>query len=358
MAFPFDGQPNLRPGAERDPFSHAPRYDPTLSLDDLFEDFLAGSATLIGSATERVYKYDWSIYRRWLTEANIAPVLGSVNEQHFVEYIAYLQRRPKQKGTGTLSSHSVHHYVRVIRTFVRWLVAKGYYTSDPFAGGGRGIMPRQGLRVLKTAQVIDVEMLLKGSEGKPRSSLEAASRGRDGFVIMLVTDTGMRTSEVAHLDVGSIDTDSGWVLLRETKWDRQRRVPLSRETIASLRVYLRQDRPILSATRPEAARHDDPLIVSAAGTRLTPQGIYQAMGRAYRRGGGTGGFGLHRLRHLFGTTAAERGMHPLISQLIMGHEDPKSQQIYQNPSDASIKREHGNMTPIHQLGAARRRRLA
>ena len=358
MAFPFDGQPNLRPGAERDPVSHAPRYDPTLSLDDLFELFLAGSATLIGPATERVYKYDWAMYRGWLTANDIAPVLGSVGEQHFVDYISYLQRRPKQKGTGTLSSHSVHHYVRVIRTFVRWLVGKGYYTSDPFVGGGRGIMPRQGLRVLKAAQLVDVEMLLKGSEGKPRSSLEAASRGRDWFIVVLVTDTGMRTSEVARLDVGSIDTDSGWVLLRETKWDRQRRVPLSRETVASLRVYLRRDRPTLSATRPEAVRLDDPLIISAAGKRLMPQGIYQAMGRAYRRGGGKGRFGLHRLRHLFGTTAAERGMHPVISQLIMGHEDAKSQRVYQNPSDAAIKGEHDNMTPLHQLGAARRRRLA
>jgi site-specific recombinase XerD len=65
-------------------------------------------------------------------------------------------------------------------------------------------MPRLGLRVLKTARVTDVDMLLKGSEGKPRSSIEGASRGRDAFVITLVTDTGMRTSEVAHLDVGSI----------------------------------------------------------------------------------------------------------------------------------------------------------
>jgi integrase len=63
------------------------------------------------------------------------------------------------------------------------------------------------------------------------------------------------------------------------------------------------------------------------------------MGRMYRRGGGKGRFGLHRLRHLFGTTASEHGMHPLISQLIMGHEDEKSQCVYQHPSAATIKLE-------------------
>lgn len=358
MAYPYDGEPNLRPGADRIAVSLAPRYDPALSLDALFEDFLAASASIIDADTERIYKYDWSMYRRWLTEVAVEPVLGTADKQHFVDYIAHLQRRPKLKGSGNLSSHSVHHYTRVIRTFIRWLVAEGFYPSDPFAGGRRGIMPRLGPRLLKTAKVVDVDTLLKGSEAKARSSIERACRARDAFVVMLVTDTALRTSDVARLTIGSIDTEDGWVLVRKAKWDRQRRVPLSRETIASLRGYLRRDRPVLSATPPESARLDDRLILSNAGTPLTRQGIYQAMGRTYRRGGGKGRFGLHRLRHLFGTTAAERGMHPLISQLIMGHEDEKSQRVYQHPSDESVKRAHGDATPLHQLSAARRRKLA
>lgn len=45
MAYPHDGEPNLRPGADRAPFNPAPRYDPGLPLDGLFEDFLAASAS-------------------------------------------------------------------------------------------------------------------------------------------------------------------------------------------------------------------------------------------------------------------------------------------------------------------------
>jgi hypothetical protein len=60
VAYPVDGDPNLRPGAGRIPFNPAARYDPNLSLDDLFEDFLAGSASIINTATERLYRYDWT----------------------------------------------------------------------------------------------------------------------------------------------------------------------------------------------------------------------------------------------------------------------------------------------------------
>ena len=359
MAYPFDGEPNLRPGAERVPVSLAPRYDPALSLDELFEDFLAGSASVITDKTERTYRCDWGLYRTWLDETGQAAVLGTITKQHLVDYIAYLQRRPKAKGQGTLSSHSVHHYVRVVRTCVRWLVDEGYYPGDPLAGGKRGPMPRLGPRVLKIAKKADVEMLLEGASNRGgRNRVERATRSRDELIVWLVTDTGIRTGEVVRLRIGEVDLDDGWLLIEASKWDRQRRVSINRETIATLRLYLRRDRPVLSATRPDETNPHDALILSRTGEALTPQGAYQAMGRAYRRGGGTGRFGLHRLRHLWGTTAAERGMHPAVSQQLMGHEDAKSQLPYQHPSDETKKRQHAQVTPIRDIRPARRRRLA
>lgn len=53
----------------------------------------------------------------------------------------------------------------MVRTFVRWLVAEGYYPSDPFFGGQRGVMPRFGPHLLKTTTPDDVEILLRGCEG-------------------------------------------------------------------------------------------------------------------------------------------------------------------------------------------------
>jgi integrase/recombinase XerD len=292
-------------------------------------------------------------------KAPVAPVLGSLSKQLFVEYIAYMQRRPKEKGRGTLSSHSVHHYVRVLRTFVRWLAAEGYYPGDPFAGGGRGIMPRMGPRLLRTARERDIELLLTGCDaGRPRNRIERALRDRDRCIVLLASDTGVRTEEVVRLVIEDAELEDGWVHVHKSKWDRERRVPVSRETIAALRLYLRRARPVLAARPAAEALPDEPLVLSASGAALTGQGLYQAMGRTYRRGGGTGRFGLHRLRHLWGTHAVEQNVPSRISQAIMGHEDAASQRVYQHPSEAAIKREHERSTPLRSLPAARRRRLA
>lgn len=375
MPYPFDGEPNLRPGAERLLVGSAPLYDPALPLEPLFEDFLAASASVINAVTEANYRQAWGIFTDWLVldetapgappatgarpKPPVPPVLGSFSRQLFVDYIAALQRRPKLKGRGTLSSHSVHHYTRTIRTFVRWLAADGYYPGDPFAGGRRGIMPRMGPRVLRAARQADIDILLAGCDAaRPRGPLERAARERDRLIVLLVADTSLRTQDVSRLTIGEVDPQDGWVLVRKAKWDRQRRVPVSREVLGALRVYLRKARPVLAARPAAEATPDEILFLSATGRQITGNGIYEAMGREYERGGGTGRFGLHRLRHLWGTTAAEQNMHPRISQAIMGHEDEKSQRVYQHPSDATIKREHNRVTPLRALPAARRRRLA
>jgi site-specific recombinase XerD len=129
--------------------------------------------------------------------------------------------------------------------------------------------------------------------------------------------------------------------------------------VAHLRIYLRRERPLLSSVPFDATRPDDPLFVSAqTGRAMTTNGIYQAITREFVRGGGTGRSGLHRLRHLFGTTASNGGMDPHVSQLIMGHAGPESQEPYQHPSNEVLREQHAKVTPIREIRVSRRRRLA
>jgi integrase/recombinase XerD len=359
VPYPYDGAPNLRPGAPVEPWSRATRFDPRLSLTELFEEFIVDSASIISAATEQTYRYDWGYFTAWLTASEAEPLLGSLSRELLVAYIAAQQRRPKRKGTGTLSSHSVHKYTRVIRTFNRWLVQRDYFPFDLLAGGKRGPMPRKGVRLLKLAKTEDLERLLAGTEVRGRNKLEQAARSRDQAILWLAGDTGLRTGEVARLALGTVNLEDGSALIHKAKEDRDRWVPLSRETVGYLRQYLRRERQILAAVRLEDARPTDPLFVSAStGAALTPNGIYQAMSREYQRAGGNGRFGLHRLRHLFGTSASEGGMDSKVSQLIMGHAGPESQEPYQHPSDSIIREQHARITPIRKLRPARRRRLA
>lgn len=360
MAYPDDGTPNLRPGAIPGAVTHAaaPRYDPELPIDELFEEFLDLSQGIINDNTTDVYRYDWAMFRSFLAEKELSPVLGTIDERTLVGYTAWLQRRPKRKGTGKLSSWSVNQYLRPIRTWIRWMVDRGLFHHDPLAGGRRGLMPKLGVRVLKTARISDVETLLSGAAPGGRSKIERAIRDRDALIVLLATDVGLRTEDVCRAQIGHLDLDACSLFIPAKKADRQRLVPLSREVVGKARAYLRAARPYLAAMPQTAFAPTDHLILSARGEPLTSNGLYQAMCRTWQRGGGTGRFGLHRLRHMFGTLAAERGMHPLISQQIMGHADEKSQRQYQHPSDEAVAAAHAKITPIRDLAPKRRRGLA
>jgi len=359
VPYPFDGSPNLRLGDAPDMRSRAARFDAELALSALFEEFIVDSASIINASTEKTYRYDWSYFIAWLAESGVAPRLGSLTHELLVAYIAGQQRRPKRKGHGTLSSWSVHKYARVVRTFNRWLVSRDYFPVDLLAGGKRGPMPKKGVRVLKLGKVADVEILLEGTEKRGRTNLERASRERDQAIVWLAADIGLRTGEVARLPLAMVDLEDGSALVRKAKEDRERWVPLSRETVGHLRLYLRRERPVLSSVPFEATQPGDPLFVSSkTGGALTPGGIYQAMCREYRRGGGSGRFGLHRLRHLFGTSASEGGMDPRVSQLLMGHAGPESQEPYQHPSRAVMREQHAKVTPIRSIRPSRRRRAS
>lgn len=372
MPYPHDGTPNTRPEAGP-PGRGAPgwRYDPELSLTELFAEFIDLSGSIIDENTQRVYGYDWAMFIEYLllderkgaedltSKAPLPLTLASLNETVLVHYFAWLGSRDMKKGTGKLSKDAINHYARPVRTFIRWLVAQGYYPYDPPEGGKHGIMPKLGTPILKTAQPAGVELLLRGSElGTARGKFGRALRERDRLIVLLGTDTGMRTNDVCSVPIENIDLEAGIATIVKAKGDKERIVPISREVVGVIRSYLRRTRPVLTGMSANAVRGVEPLVVAATGEALTSGGLYQAMCRAYLRGGGKKRFGLHRLRHMFGTAAVEGKMQIAVSLAIMGHVDEKSQRPYQHPSQATLVREHALITPMNNIKSSRRRRLA
>lgn len=313
----------------------------SLELAPLISRFIAESRSVIGEVTEQGYRYNLGYFVAWLDAEGVPTLLGAVDRGLLVRYIAYHQRRPKRKGgSGTPSSHTVHTYVRPVRTFLRWCVAEDLYPADPLAGGRRGIMPRLGRRLAKTAEAGDVEILLAGSEGADPINL------RDRALVTLAADTGMRTGELARAAVGDLRLAAGYLLVQRGKWDVQRVVPFSEVSTRALVAYLELGRPALTSVGAAAVAPAAVVFVGERGEAMKPNGIYQAACRIYARGGGHGPFGLHRLRHRFGTEAIRAGMHPRLSQAIMGHADPKSQLVYQHPTTDDLLRAHAQASPL------------
>ena len=97
--------------------------------------------------------------------------------------------------------------------------------------------------------------------------------------------------------------------------------------VVALRRYLRWGRPKLTGFALMTLR-GAPLLVSRSGRRLTENGLYQAVSRAYRRGGGEGSLGLHAFRRLFAAHTQDEGVDQRITQDNMGHEDARVTKLY------------------------------
>jgi site-specific recombinase XerD len=157
--------------------------------------------------------------------------------------------------------------------------------------------------------------------------------------------------------VGHLHLDEAYYEVHEGKGDSSRLVPISREVVVALRRYLRLSRPKLTGIATDQVRPSDVLIVGKLGKPMTPNGVYQAIDRAYQRGGGDGPMGLHRLRHLFASHSQEQDADPRAIQDIVGHEDGETTRGYAGVTSLKRKKAvHATITPIRAFLPKRRLR--
>lgn len=324
---------------------HASGCDLDASLPELFEEFIDDSLHLLSARTERKYRDDFRRFLEWLSAQGEPLTLRSLDRALLSRYITEQKERAPGKGRRRkLSSHTVHSYVRVIRTFARYLVGEGRYPRDPFYGS-RNPMPYLGPRTKKMAAPADIEALIVGTEGRDPLSL------RNRAIVVLDLDTALRTGELARLRVGDVHIEEQYVEVAEgAKWDNRRLVPVSRDAIVPLRRYLRTGRPDLTDVPESAVHADDPLFVARGGKPLKPNGIYQAICAAHQRGGGSGVLGLHSIRHLWVTWTMEHGMDRRVTQHLAGHDNPRTTEQYaQGVSLAVARAEHARASPLRMV---------
>ena len=212
------------------------------------------------------------------------------------------------------SPRSVARAVACYRGFYRFLVADGRAKSSP-AGD---LHPPRALKMLpRYLSVEDVDRLLKQPDVNIPRGL------RDRALIELLYATGMRVSELIGLRPADINLDASY-LTCSGKGDKQRIVPIGDEATAWVRRYLREARPRLLGTR-TAAR----LFVNArGGDALTRVGFWKILKVYARHAGLKAAISPHMLRHSFATHLLERGADLRAIQMMLGHSDLSTTQIY------------------------------
>ena len=226
-----------------------------------------------------------------------------------------LEEQVRVMMTEGKSPRSVARAVACYRGFYRFLVIDGRLGSSP----AEDLRPPRSWKVLpRYLSVEEVDRLL----AQPDVS---TSRGlRDRALIELIYATGMRVSELIGLRPADVNLDASY-LTCTGKGDKQRIVPIGDEATRWVRQYVRDARPALLGKR-----RSPRLFVNArgGGLGLTRVGFWKIL-KGYARQAGLGqALSPHMLRHSFATHLLERGADLRAIQLMLGHSDLSTTQIY------------------------------
>jgi len=173
---------------------------------------------------------------------------------------------------------------------------------------------------------MDVDRLLSTPDRATAAGL------RDAAMLELLYATGLRVSELVGLRVGDLHLDAGFLRCRG-KGGKERVVPIGAEAEATVRDWLAVGRPAWVA-----AATCDHLFINARGGALTRQGFWKILRGHTSKIGMAGELSPHGLRHAFATHLLENGADLRSLQIMLGHSDISTTQIYTQVNRARLRK--------------------
>ncbi len=251
-------------------------------------------------------------------------VLLSSTQQDVAAFLEHLR-------THGIDSRSAARKLSCIRGFYKWLLLDRRIHHDPTVN----IESPKAWKVLpKSLAESEVNAMLDGAEQAANHPQARATHLRDRAILELLYAGGLRVSEVTSLSTSDLTLDLGRVMVRG-KGDRERIVPLGVTALAALTFYLREGRPHLARVRSFANRADAArLFLSLRGMPLTRQTIWQMVKSA------SGGASPHTLRHSCATHMVEHGADLRSVQVLLGHADISTTQVYTHLALGRLKAVH------------------
>ena len=225
-----------------------------------------------------------------------------------VDQLGQHLRRLRRDG---LSPRSVSRALVSMRRFYAFLVNEGDRDDNPAVNLYPPRLPRRLPKVLREEQV---EALLRAPD------TSRAPGVRDRAMIELLYATGLRVSEMVGLERSQLQLEAGF-LIAFGKGAKERVVPVGESAETWLQRYLKEVRPAMAK-----GRHDV-VFVSYRGSGLTRQGFWKLL-RNYGRGAGIPDLSPHVLRHSFATHLLEHGADLRAVQVMLGHANITTTQIY------------------------------
>lgn len=272
--------------------------------------------------TRKAYGSDLTLFADWLQQTGQCDVLAV----SALEINAYLVYRYHTK----TRERSVARLLSSLRRFYLYCLREGWISHDPTLTLES---PALGRPLPGTLSEADVEALLEAPD--PSCPLGC----RDRVMLEVLYATGLRVSELVTLRLSQINLRQGVVRVTG-KGNKDRLVPLGEEAETWLNRYYSETRPQLLK-----ARQSDDVFVTGRGTGMTRQAFWYLIKRYALVAGIQKPLSPHTLRHAFATHLINHGADLRVVQLLLGHSDLSSTQIYTHIANQRLRELHARCHP-------------
>ena len=275
----------------------------------------------LSTNTLAAYRADLTALARWLNERQ-TPIMRTTRAdlQDFIAYRVHAGARPR----------STARQLSSFRRFFRYLMREGAIKDDPTA---QIAMPKIGRSLPKSLTEEEVESLL----GAPVVSDPLGNRDRTMLEVLYAT--GLRVSELVNLRHGQVNTTQGVIRILG-KGNRERLSPLGEEAMRWLKDFATGSRGEILLER-----QTDYLFPTRRGDRMTRQAFWHIIKRYARKAGINKELSPHTLRHAFATHLLNHGADLRVVQMLLGHSDLSTTQIYTHVARERLKELHSAHHP-------------
>jgi integrase/recombinase XerD len=275
----------------------------------------------LSANTLAAYRADLTALGRWLDERDSALLKATR-----IELLGFIAARVE----GGSRPRSTARQLSSFRRFYRFMVREGLIAQDPTA---QIAMPKIGRSLPKSLTEAEVDSLLEAP------TVSDPLGHRDRTMLEVLYATGLRVTELVSLKHSQVNLNQG-VMRVLGKGNRERLIPLGDEAVQWLTQFMRGPRVEILLER-----QTDYLFPTRRGDRMTRQAFWHIIKRYSKKAGVEKELSPHTLRHAFATHLLNHGADLRVVQMLLGHSDLSTTQIYTHVARERLKELHSQHHP-------------
>ena len=293
-------------------------------MEDYVDSYYSYLAVIKGLSKNTLESYirDCKKFILYLKKDNVFE-LSKIKHSHILDFLTELKYKK-------LKPRTIARYIVSIKQFFKYLLIEKIITEDPTINIRT---PKLSVSLPDILSLQEIEELLES----PDDSTNIGQR--DSTMLEVLYGTGIRVSELINLKLNSLNFDLGYIMVMG-KGSKERIVPLGSIALRKVKFYIENTRTSLLKSK-----ISDYLFLNRNGKRMTRQGFWKNLRQYVIKSGINKTVTPHTIRHTFATHLLERGADLRTIQILLGHSDISSTQIYTHIDVKRLKDIHAKHHP-------------